>query len=113
MNNSAITPFIKDSKDYPLTLLYENDGFKIACGEDKDYTGYLSIGIRWHRSRNESTSSQNPLGFPLTRGVNKCWFIMPQDLALCLLNHIKDSSACVNKDATNRVIQEIAKQVKS
>ena len=112
MGNSlgATTPFLRDSKAYPLTLLYENDGFKIASGEDKDYTKRISIGIRWHRSRNES--NQNPLGFPLTRGTIKCWFIMPDDLALCLLNHIKDSNECVNKDETNKAIQELTKQIK-
>ena len=107
----ATTPFLKDSKDYPLTLLYNSDDFLIASGEGKDYTGYRSICIRWHRSRSESTSNQNPLGFPHVRGSG-CWFIMPEDLALCLLNHIKDSSECVNTDETNKAIQEIANQIK-
>ena len=114
MSNSlgATTPFLKDGKDYPLTLLYENDGFRIACGEDKDYAGHISIGVRWRKSRNESDDKQNPLGFPLTCGTIKCWFIMPDDLTLCLLNHIKDSSECVNKDETNKAIKELTKQIK-
>lgn len=105
-------PFIKDSKDYKPTLLYNSDDFLIVSGEDEAYKGYISIGVRWHRSRNEEPNKQNPLGFPLTRGTIKCWFIMPEDLALCLLNHIKDSSECVNKDETNKAIQELTKQIK-
>ena len=103
--HGAIVPFLKDSKDYKPTLLYKSTYFLIASGEDKDYTGYRSIGVRWRKSRNES--NQNPLGFPLTRGTIKCWFIMPNDLALCLLNHIKDSNECINKDETNKAIQEL------
>lgn len=108
----AIVPFIKNSEKYPLSLLYNSDDFLIVSGEDRDYEGYRSIGIRWRKSRNESDEKQNPLGFPLTRGTIKCWFIMPEDLALCLLNHIKDSSACVNKDETNRAIQELTEKLK-
>ena len=37
---------------------------------------------------------------------------MPDDFALCLLNHIKDSSECVNKDETNKAIQDLTKQIK-
>lgn len=114
MSNSlgAIAPFLKDSKDYKPTLLYKSTYFLIASGEDKDYAGYRSIGVRWRKSRNESDSKPNPLGFPLTRGTHKCWFIMPDDLALCLLNHIKDSNECINKDETNKAIQDLTKQIK-
>lgn len=110
---NATIPFIKDSKDYPLILLYNSDDFLIASGEDEACKGYRSIGVRWRKSRNESDSNQNPLGFPLTRGINKCWLMIPNDLALCLLNHIKDSNECVNKDETNKAIQELTKQIKS
>ncbi len=110
--HGAIVPFLKDSKDYKPILLYESTYFLIASGEDKDYPNRRSIGVRWRKSRNESDSNQNPLGFPLTRGTIKCWFIMPEDLALCLLNHIKDSNECINKDETNKAIQELTKQIK-
>lgn len=69
--HGAIVPFIKDSKDYPLILLYNSDDFLIASGEDEACKGHRSIGVRWHRSRNEG-NKQNPLGFPLTRGTIKC-----------------------------------------
>lgn len=110
--HGAIVPFLKDSKDYKPTLLYKSTYFLIASGEDKDYPNRRSIGVCWRKSRNESDSKPNPLGFPLTRGAHKCWFIMPNDLALCLLNHIKDSSECVNKDETNKAIQELTKTIK-
>lgn len=110
--HGAIVPFLKDSKDYKPILLYESTYFLITSGEDKDYPNRRSIGVRWRKSRNESDSKPNPLGFPLTRGTIKCWFIMPEDLALCLLNHIKDSSECVNKDETNKAIQELTKTIK-
>ena len=53
--HGAIVPFIKDSKDYPLTLLYNSDDFLIASGEDEADKNKKcrSIGVRWHRSRNE------------------------------------------------------------
>ena len=112
----ALVPFIKDSKNYPLTLLYSCDDFLIVSGEDRDYSGYMSIGIRWRKSRNENDNKSNPLGFPLTRGTIKCWFIMPEDLALCLLVCIKDKALGNNdkldKEAISRAIQELAKHTK-
>lgn len=111
----ALVPFIKDSKNHKLALLYKCDYFLIVSGEDKDYPNRISIGVRWRKSRNEDANKPNPLGFPLTRNTIKCWFIMPDDLALCLLNHIKDKSSedncVVYKDATSRAIQELTKQI--
>lgn len=108
----ATIPFIKDSKDYPLTLLYNSDDFLIASGKDgaDKNKKCRSIGVRWHRSRSEG-NKQNPLGFPNVRGFG-CWFIIPNDLALCLLNHIKDLNECVNKDETNKAIKELTEKIK-
>lgn len=112
----ALVPFLKDSKNYPLALLYKCDYFLIVSGEDKDYPNRISIGIRWRKSRNEEDNKLNPLGFPLTRNMIKCWFIMPNDLALCLLNYIKDkgseNNCTIYKDAISGAIQELAKQIK-
>ena len=45
---NATIPFIKDSKDYPLTLLYNSDDFLIASGKDgaDKNKKCRSIGVR-------------------------------------------------------------------
>lgn len=109
----ATTPFLEKDSQYPLQVIYEDDGFLIASGKDKDYTQYMSIGIRWRRSRSEEPNKQNPTGFPSARGRG-CWCIIPNDLAICLLTNIKDrtqSKNCkIEKDKIYEVLQILIKQ---
>lgn len=34
----ATIPFLEKDSQYPLQVIYEDDGFLIASGKDKDYT---------------------------------------------------------------------------
>ena len=101
--NEALVPFIKDSENYPLTFLYEDDEFLVVSGEDSGDRKYISIGVRWRKTRNEGENKPNPHGFPLSRNT-KCWLIMQDSLALCLLEYIKDK---VSSDKREKVCNDI------
>ena len=112
-SGKATIPFLDKDSKYPFQVIYENDDFLIASGEDKDYTQYMSIGIRWRRSRSEEPNKQNPIGFPNVRGLG-CWCMIPNDLAICLLTNIKDraqSDICkIEKDKIYEVLQTLIAQ---
>lgn len=112
-SGKAIIPFLDKDSKYPFQVIYENDDFLIASGEDKDYTQYMSIGIRWRRSRSEEPNKQNPTGFPSVRGLG-CWCMIPNDLAICILTNIKDrtqSKNCkIEKDKIYEVLQTLITQ---
>lgn len=108
MSNLAKVPFL-DSAKYPFTLLYDDGGgFLIASGEDKDFQGHISIGVRWERSRSEKDDKEKFVGFPSIRGGIGCWLILPDELALCLLRFVV-GKAKTNNGAIIKAIQEIEK----
>lgn len=112
-SGGAIIPFLEKDSQYPFQVIYDNDGFLIASGEDRDWLGRMSIGIRWRRSRSEEPNKQNPLGFPNVRGFG-CWCMIPDDLTICLLTNIKDrtqSNTCkIDKDKIYEVLQILIQQ---
>ena len=98
----AIFPFNKFPNTEKILYVSASGDFKIALGYDAQESSnanaanIVSIGIRWHISRNDVKSSrQPPLGYP-NRGHTPCWFIMPDCLAICLLNYIKSKSSSAN-----------------
>ena len=105
----ATFPFNK----FPDTqkILYESaDGaFCIASGYDKEdlqnknAPKVLSIGIRWVVSRNNKQQ-----GYP-NRGSTPCWFIMPNDLAICLLQCIKNNPV-IDKSGIDKALQILNQQ---
>lgn len=120
----AVFPFNKVGQE---TILYKNtspnEEFAIASGYDIDYnTNYpnnpiLSVGVRWLISRNERKKKPNKIkftGFP-SMGVTSCWLIMPDDLAICLLNYIKSKSSSanctINIPEINKTLQTLNQQI--
>lgn len=98
-------PFLEDK----FTELYENDGFAIASGEDKDYQGRISVGVRWKRSRSEPDNKLEFVGFPTTRGKG-CWFILPDDIALCLLSFVLGKDKSKDKEIV-KTLQELVQKI--
>ncbi len=98
--NEAVFPFENDK----LQIIYENDEFKIATGKVKGNNNPISIGVRWYVS-NLSNGIKHR-GFPYMQnnnGITKCWFIIPNDLAIYLLIGIKDNKQNTIKDAQNKI----------
>lgn len=91
-------PFLEDK----FKELYENDDFAIASGEDKDYQGHISVGVRWKRSRGEPDNNKF-VGFPTTRGHRGCWLILPDDIALCLLSFVLGKDKNKDKDIAETI----------
>lgn len=96
--NEAVFPF-----EDKLQIIYENDCFLIAAGKVK---GNMSIGVRWCVS-NLSKGIKHR-GFPYMQsnnGIKKCWFIIPNDLAIYLLMGIKDRKQNAIKNAQNKIYE--------
>ena len=120
-NGGATAPFKPANQTkYPQTLLYDDGYFLIASGDDRENESVekLNIGVRWCKSRKEtanSTPNSNPAGYP-----PHCWFMLPDDFALCFLTCIKNkksnSSCQIDKDEIDKAIQilneQIAKEMK-
>lgn len=93
------------------TILYESadEAFHIASGYDKEdpqnknAPKVLSIGIRWIVSRNNKQQ-----GYP-NRGSKPCWFILPDNLAICLLQCIKNNPV-INKSGIDEALQILNQQ---
>lgn len=109
----ATFPFNK----FPETILYKsaNGAFCIASGYDKEDTQnenapkVLSIGIRWVVSRNDNQQNKTPpLGYP-NRGSTPCWFIMPNDLVICLLQCIKNNPV-IDTSGIDKALQVLNQQ---
>lgn len=111
----ATFPFNK----FPDTekILYESaDGaFHIASGYDKEdlqnknAPKVLSIGIRWIVSRNDNQQNKTPpLGYPNAHS-KPCWFILPDDLAICLLQCIKNNPV-IDKSGIDKALQILNQQ---
>lgn len=97
--NEAVFPF----ENGKLQIIYENDCFLIAAGKVK---GNMSIGVRWCVS-NLSNGIKHR-GFPYMQGdsgITKCWFIIPNDLAIYLLMGIKDNKQNAIEDAQNKIYE--------
>lgn len=100
--NEAVFPF----ENGKLQIIYENDEFKIAAGKVKGNNNPISIGVRWCVS-NLSNGIKHR-GFPYMQGDNgitKCWFIIPNDLAIYLLMGIKDKKQNAIEDAQNKIYE--------
>lgn len=98
--NEAIFPF----ENGKLQIIYENNDFQIAFGNVKGDGDKISIGVRWRVS--EISKGIKYSGFPYMQGNNgitKCWFIIPNDLAIYLLMGIKDRKQNAIKDAQNEI----------
>lgn len=96
--NEAIFPF-----EDKLQIIYENDCFLIAAGKVK---GNMSIGVRWCVS-NLSNGIKHR-GFPYMQSNDrliKCWFIIPNDLAIYLLMGIKDRKQNAIENAQNKIYE--------
>lgn len=114
----AKVPFIQneDNPKYPFIVLCDDDSFLIAQGVDRDFDpNILSIGVRWRKSRNEETNKSNPLGSPLARGAAKCWLMLPDDIAVCVLSYVKDktpnSNRQIEKSEIDKAIQTLKNQI--
>lgn len=116
--SGAKVPFIQNESNpkYPFIVLCDDDGFLIAQGVDRDFDpNILSVGVRWRRSRSEETNKPNPLGFPLARGTAKCWLMLPDDIAVCVLSYLKDktpnSNRQIEKSEIDKAIQILKNQI--
>lgn len=123
----AIFPYNKIGQEI---ILYDNinkqpqpkDYFTIASGYDcKDPqnasgANVSSVGIRWTISRNDSQQNkQPPIGYP-NRGITPCWFVLPDNVALCILtcikNHSSNAKGCViNIPEIDKAIKEITARI--
>lgn len=107
-NGGALIPFLDNGN---FEVIYENDCFLMACGNVKGDGNLISIGVRWRVS---TIRNKNLDGFPITQNFKKCWLIIPNDLAICLLTNIKDreqSGICkIEKDKVYEVLQTIITQ---
>lgn len=101
--NEAVFPF----ENGKLQIIYENDCFLIAAGKVKsDDNSKISIGVRWCVSNLSSGIKHR--GFPYMQGdsgITKCWFIIPNDLAIYLLMGIKDRKQNVIENAQNKIYE--------